>query len=525
MINKRYISLKYFFLCLSIFLSIILMSIFSYYLFHISSNEKILRVGIPGEWKTLIPALQHRVYSDAILANQFEPLVRVGKSGMILPLAAIEWNVSEQFKTFTFKIDTRRRFSDGQRLSAHDFKRSWEKALSLIPKSSNNNLLEILYRVEGYEDYEKTGKLSGLIAKGNDTFIVKLREPLRVALSHFSSNRSAAFRQVGNKYLGTGPYVIVKSSDKRVDLLKNKYSFIQVDFDKAIYYLIPPEKAEESLKSGKVDLFTFAGKAHFKACEKQNESDTEGCFIGSESRHSTLIVNGMKGRFFENKNHRRALQALVFKHLPKEPLPLHISSNLNINFQVYLPFQKGWIPKAEAHKIILDGEKYIEDLIEATKKTPIRVNTAKSTAWAIGFLKRLGLHLSDDSGVLYPQQGRSTTQEYYKTHRPDVMPVGLGSPSTDPDGIYHALGKNGFISSPMAFRKKVTDLLEIGRGILNTNEIREHYEEVTRAILEEVPFVHLGFRRTKIAYRKDRIKVKDEFKHREEHRLIKFTPL
>lgn len=484
---------------------------------------KILKVGIPSKWRTLVPSLQHTVYADSMLSNQFEPLVRVGKGGIIIPLAAIEWEVTDQFKTFTFKIDTKRRFSDGQRLSAHDFKRSWEDSLSLVPKSSNNSLLDVLYRIEGYEKHKKTGELSGLIVEGHDTLTVKFKKPFRMALTHLAGNRFSAFLKSGNRYLGTGPYVIKEISDEEAHLSQNEYSSIPPNFEKVIYYLIPYDEAKKSLQSGRVDLFTFAEKADFDSCNRgDKQSKIEACFIGSESRHSVFVVNGMKGRFFENPNHRRALQTLVFKKLSGENLPSYLAFNLAIDFQVYLPLQKGRMADKEVERIILEGEKYIDNLLNATKKQPIRVSSSKSSVWVVEFLKNLGLHLSDDSGAL---EGRDVIQEYYKTHGPDILSLGMGVASGDPDGIYHALGQSGAIVSPMILRKSVVDLLEVGRGILEIDKISSHYEKVTKAILQEVPFVHLGFLRTKIAYRKDRIKVKKRFKSREDYRLITFAPL
>ena len=481
-------------------------------------------MGIPGKWGTLVPPLQHTACADAMLSNQFEPLVKVGSGGVIIPLAAKKWEVTNQFRTFTFKIDRTRRFSNGQKLSAHDFKRSWEHSLSLIPKSSNNSLLDILYRVEGYEDHQRTGEISGIIVKDDNTLIVNFKEPFRMALTHFSGNRFSVFQKIGDKYLGTGPYVITEISDKEAHLSQNKYSSIPPDFEKVIYHVIPYNEAKESLQSGRVDIFTFAEKADFDTCSGKNkQSKIEACFIGgSESRHSVLIVNGMKGRFFENPKYRKALQALVFKKLSTKALPPHVVSNLAIDFQVYLLFQKGRISEGEVEKIILEGEKYIDDFLEATKKNPIKVGSSKSSVWVVKFIKSLGLYLDENSG---PIKSRDVTKEYYKTHESDILSLGLGVASGDPDGIYHALGKNGAITSPMTFRSQVTSLLESGRRLLDFNKIPGHYEQVTRSILREVPFVHLGFLRSKTAYRKDRIKVKKKVKLREDDRLIIFAPL
>ena len=81
----------------------------------------------------------------------------------------------------------------------------------------------------------------------------------------------------------------------------------------------------------------------------------------------------------------------------------------------------------------------------------------------------------------------------------------------DPDGIYHALGKNGAIASEMTLRPRVSQLLEEGREIQDITKLDEHYRKVSVAILSEVPWVHFGFLLEKTVYRADRLNV--NFRH------------
>ena len=49
------------------------------------------------------PSLQHTIYADALMGNQFEALVSIGPAGSIKALAAKSWTVSDDKKTYTFK--------------------------------------------------------------------------------------------------------------------------------------------------------------------------------------------------------------------------------------------------------------------------------------------------------------------------------------------------------------------------------------------------------------------------------------
>ncbi len=56
-----------------------------------------LKVGYPGYWGSLMPALQHTAYADVFLANQFEGLVREASGGIVESLLAKSWRVSPDF--------------------------------------------------------------------------------------------------------------------------------------------------------------------------------------------------------------------------------------------------------------------------------------------------------------------------------------------------------------------------------------------------------------------------------------------
>ena len=108
------------------------------------TTTKKINVGIPAHWGTLPPPLQHSALGSAVLQNQFEPLVRPGGRGLVVPMAASSWEASKDFRLFRFNIDTTRRFSDGSNLSAKDFKRSWEEGVALSKDSGKVDFQEIL---------------------------------------------------------------------------------------------------------------------------------------------------------------------------------------------------------------------------------------------------------------------------------------------------------------------------------------------------------------------------------------------
>ena len=137
-------------------------------------------------------------------------------------------------------------------------------------------------------------------------------------------------------------------------------------------------------------------------------------------------------------------------------------------------------------------------------------------------LEAVGLTLSEKSRVV----DKSTIIDIiYKGEEADLIPGNFGIASGDPDGIYHKLGRSGAIASPMTNNDAVADLLEEGRRLIAKEELDPFYQKVNRKILEEAPFVHLGFNKAISVYRKDRIRVERNLLRRNEGDLLVFEAL
>ncbi len=491
------------------------------------SNKKMitLKVGFPEYWgKNMSPSLQHTIYADALMGNQFEALVSIGPSGSIKPLAAKSWTVSDDKKSYTFKIDTERKFSNGMPLTAQVFKDSWEYGLSLPPKSANSSLQDILYRVVGYEDFKASGTLKGLQVIDKETFVVEFKESFRAALTNLAGSRMAAFvKSNEGRVLGTGPYVIEEDDNRKLNLKLNPHWSGPADFEKVQVEVINPSEAEQSLESGRIDVYTLAEHAKFANC--LDGKTNVGCFSGNESRHIAMVLNSKPTRLFEKLEHRLALQALFYELFSDTNMPKNMKLRTVLDPQIFLPLQAGRIDERAAMEFVRKGTPFIEDFVKATKKRPIKIITATNDnliKWVTTKLSEKGVNFSEESGVI-PMKDLAKT--YYKSFDTDISLMTLSVASGDPDGIYHVLGANGSIASPMMFKKSSSKFLEEGRTVLDLEKIDPFYQKVTEAALAEVPFVHIGYLKTLMAYRKDRVKLKKAYKQREDYRFSEISPL
>jgi ABC-type transport system substrate-binding protein len=407
-------------------------------------------------------------------------------------------------------------------LKAEDFKRSWEDGLKMEPQSSNSSVLDALCDVKGFKNFKQKGALAGVRVLKEDLLEIEFEKPLRSALDFLSASRYAAYKIIDGKSIGTGPYII-RENTQSLSLTPNPYyqgnEFL---YQEGKIVVTPSGSWISGLKSGEIDAALFAEQGEVDECDEKQMVDID-CRFGQEGTHITIDVNGLNGRLFSNSKHRLALQALVHQRLLKQKLPPMLQAGHALyDPQSLLAFQPGRMTENKARELVIQGEKYIPDLVKISQMNPIYLVFAReSLSWLVVLLKNSGLKISNNSERI---ERPRYLEMLYKTGEPDLMLGGFSIYNTDPDGLYHALGKNGGIRSPMMGRKRVEDLMEMGKEIIDQRQLAEHYEKVNEAILKEVPYVHLGFEYKAVAYNKNKIKISDSFIHRNNYRITIFEP-
>ncbi len=486
------------------------------------AQKTIYTIGIPEYWQILTPPLQHSLAGFGVMINQFEPLIRRGKKGILEPLAAKSWEFSKDRRKLRFKIDTSHRFSDGSFLCAEDFKRSWEDGLRMQPKSSNSSLADALANLKGFSTLKKNGGIEGIHVIGPDELELEFDKPVRSVLEHLSGVRYSAYKITGKCVIGTGPYVITEK-DKVLTLILNPYYEGKVPALKNVRIIVAPtDTAPEKLRSGEIDALLFAENARIPECA-DGRSGTIQCVSGQEGKHFIIVLNGMDGRFFSNPFYCLAFQSLVLKHLnvPENTLPQAFRSNTFLRDpQSFLKFQAGRLPDNEAQTIISNGDQYIPRFIEATQHHPLQLSDR--WPWLVDFLLENGVKLSPNMRTSLDEKER--IKMCYKTFEPDILPMTASVYDGDPDCLYHLLGRHGAIFSPMQERKGVADGMEYGRKLVDPAKLAPYYQGVARKILEEVPYVHLGFYYRGVAYNSGRIRLNESFVNRNNQSITVFEP-
>ena len=186
-----------------------------------SSDKKILSVQIGPNPETLDPALNSAVDGGNMILTNFECLLTNDENGQIAPGAAESWEVSEDGKTYTFKLRDGLKWSDGTPLTAEDFVYSWQRVCD--PNVAAPYAETVLSMVEGYDD-AIAGDIEKLNVEAPDdqTFVVHLKDacPYFESLAAFATlspvqkatieANSDAWATDASTYVSNGPFYITE---------------------------------------------------------------------------------------------------------------------------------------------------------------------------------------------------------------------------------------------------------------------------------------------------------------------------
>jgi ABC-type transport system substrate-binding protein len=479
-----------------------------------------IKLAIVGPWNSVNPALQHTVYGDLLLINAYEPLVSVARDGTLNPLGASSWKISADSKTVEFKIDNSRVFSDGSFLKSEDYKTAWESALALTPQSANASVSDIIYNIKGIEDFERTKKLSGIEVPNSSTLIIHLKSASRMLLGELTGVRYSAWKVVGKQIVGSGKYVIQELEKNHVLLIPNKFRKDSLDLERIEYFVTDKNQMKEFFKNSSSNNFYGVTYANFHNIDPSLLLDESLKVItGAEAMHLVLDVNGKSGSIFSSINNRKGLLFLIHDHLKQNQHRIWNTDLITYDPQTYLQFEAGRVDDEVVDKLISTYKKYGDELKITAQRQPLVVYTRPGSESVIQMLRDIGLTISNESKTML--DANEFFSYVYNKFPYDLIFSGFSVVSGDPDGLYHCLGEHGAIQNPAAYRPRIGHLLENGRSILEHSELQKYYEKVTLSVLEEIPYVHLGFSRSFSLVRKN-VRVENDFMNRNDGDLSVF---
>lgn len=263
-----------------------------------------ITIGMGTEPAGLDPTAGANVFIGQVTwQNIFEGLVTIDEEGKIQPQLASGWEISEDGRTYTFKLHDGVKFHDGEVFDSSVAKASLDRARG---EASINPQKRFFAAIDSIETPDAT------------TLVLKLKQPSGSLLYWLGWPASV---MVGTKSadtnkttpVGTGPFKFVNwAKGEKVELASNMDYWnkdVTVALDKATFRFVPDAQAQAAaLQSGDVDAFPEFGAPELMGSFDGHER--LGTFIGNTE---LKVVAGMNNatKPFNDKRVRQALMMAV----------------------------------------------------------------------------------------------------------------------------------------------------------------------------------------------------------------------
>ncbi|RPH36286.1 MAG: hypothetical protein EHM90_02345, partial [Chloroflexi bacterium] len=172
---------------------------------------------LAGPAGTLDPAFISSARDVQLILQLYAGLTRIAEDGSVYASLAEDWAVSDDGRTYTFRLREDLAFSDGSPLTAEDVRRSWLRILDPATGALAPDVLTLIEGAGAWRSEAGSADDVGIEAPDDRTLVVRLEH----AASHFpaiaatptafvvppAADESASWQTVDG-FVGSGPYAV-----------------------------------------------------------------------------------------------------------------------------------------------------------------------------------------------------------------------------------------------------------------------------------------------------------------------------
>lgn len=248
-------------------------------------------VGIQQDLDSLDPYIATAAGTKEVLFNIFEGLVKPNQNGELVPAVAEEYKVSDDGRTYTFKLRSGVKFHNGEEVTAEDVKYSLEKNAGLIEGS------ELI--VSAFSVIESVNILD------SSTVEIKLSEPDTEIIGYMTvAIVPKDYTKQATAPVGTGPFKFESyAPGENFIITKNKdYYREEAYLDKVTFKIVTNSAtAILELNSGSIDIYPY-----MTMDEADQLNDSFEILYGNTNLTQALFLNNAV-KPFDNTKVRQAM--------------------------------------------------------------------------------------------------------------------------------------------------------------------------------------------------------------------------
>jgi peptide/nickel transport system substrate-binding protein len=445
-------------------------------------------------------------YGFFAISIMFDNLVSMNDKGDFVPRLAEKWDISPDFTTFTFHLNPKAKWHDGQPVTAKDVAFTMN---TISNKETVNNRSANISMLKGADENGKSanGTLEGVKVVDDKTiqFITKAPvDPLSVLEKVGSYIRIIPEHVLGqvapkdlekhaffmNPTVGSGPFKFVKYvTDQYIEYTRNDdYYLGKPILEKVFLKIMPATTAVAALEKGEIDVTAGQGigEVPIQDWEKVQALPNINAVTFASKGYQYMDINHTKA-YLQNQKVR---QALVYGINRKMIVDNLLKGNGQIvegpYTSVYKYLDKTIQPRA------FDANKAKQLLTEAgwdfnrklSLVVPLGNKVREQSADIImANFQQVGLKVEIQKVDFPTLQARRKAGDY------DVALIGW-SDILDPD-VSSQFRTGGIYNSGLYSNKQVDDLLAKGIVTAEFNARKAIYDQFQKLIYDDVPAVFL----------------------------------
>ena len=287
-----------------------------------SNSEGTLLLNLKEEGKSYDPQLANDSTGEFVDSLIGEGLTREGDNGESLPGVAEKWETSSDGLVWTFHLRKNAKWSNGDPITANDFKAAWLRGLNPATAAEYAFMLYPIKNAEEYNKEKAKAEDVGIKVVDDYTLEVTLKAPVpffdsMVRIQTYLPQNQKFYNKVKDKYMtsvdtsiSSGAYILKKwtrDSDIIFEKNPNYWNADNIKLERVQVKFINDATADlNAFKNGEIDVTNLSTEQ-----ARDFKDDPRLRYVNDGSVF--YVVYNMKNKVLSNKKIRQALSMSIDK--------------------------------------------------------------------------------------------------------------------------------------------------------------------------------------------------------------------